>query len=911
MTASIQSFFQLGMDVCGPSFFCPELAVLLGNMASISANPETSDDVGSKVDIGKIAETINNTLRFVSLSPNLDVYRCRQVLCCALHSLLGEKEDDEDLSEKHEKFTTATYLRKLIPRITLSNFVQIVISCDFFKEAGFALAQVNGSEMETFFQTLLEQEMQYDVDSVCSFLWSRWMFERRCTEENVEEDILLVKKLFKEFSMSDLWQNFDSRCIQEIVLLEEKIKSDNFVAGRDREEYFIEYVYKVKHVHGTLEKNLTAINEVKGAEDCGKFYYMLYKACFLHGCISLISHEDLVILKENMEKIDNFSASQFAQISIRHRYSDSIDQFCSLLRRICAMHEYEQDSEALINVISENFSSFLHDEIVKETIRLTLTPCRENPCRNVFGSSFNSTNVVKIRSLLFQYVKMVAKDSINQTLCEFYDHLFLLDETQYREWSENLTEVCDLNESRLTEIFNKLNRKDLEDESAASFAFLLKSSFVSPDQVIERAVSDAVASRGKTMLVEQLLQKLPSLLTFSLRKAEGRQRIPFVISAFSKANVSNVNSACQFLQFLAGQNNIDADDIFTHALTHKMTQNKVNAVKLLVTIAPHVKNEKRLYISFVERFFVKQPQTSLDVDNEWIKKLQLIGFEEFKSTEILQHQDNFFISFRSLLLKNGSDKFNTLTAFFDICGKKLIQKNYDLEKVVITEVPEFFTYHQNEVVVCAYKYIRKHSTLDSRSFALCLKMLFRESLIKPKQGVPKILSNMNLLIWKAILDLIKLCLACDNALYPTNFIDQFMTIVKGVLKWLHQDVRSEKDEVRRQYLLLCFSAEMLSDVLLCSCLTLEHQPQNQVVFRDAFYLLIDQVHNYSRVYTVPKSDGVNDVQTKDVNGLHNSIEIELTEINTLIRKISRKVVVAAMICNYSLPSIFEMLQHNS
>ena len=119
---------------------------------------------------------------------------------------------------------------------------------------------------------------------------------------------------------------------------------------------------------------------------------------------------------------------------------------------------------------------------------------------------------MQIRNLFFQNLNLIPRQRLGELLYELYDHLYYLDATKYNEWCTVLISTCGLSEARLTEVFNKLNRKELEDETSATFHFLLKSSFLNPDKVIEKAVNDAVASRGKTMLVEQLLEKISSLL---------------------------------------------------------------------------------------------------------------------------------------------------------------------------------------------------------------------------------------------------------------------------------------------------------------------------------------------------------------------------------------------------------------
>ena len=885
------------------NFFCPELAVFLGSFAP-NSDVISSDTVDAKsvVDVNKFIEAITNALKFVSLSPMHDVDRSKLVLCRAVYSLI--ETDDNGESVKVEDFTTATYLRGIVPLITSSQFVQIICSCDFFKQAGVVFSHASVSEIETLFQAiLLEKEVQYNADSICSFLWKRWMTVNNAEPEDRKmerEDLQLLIESFQDFTVAQLREVFQNLCVHEIETLENDLGQSEALI-HERAVYFTNRVNQLKHVYEALNETLK-----DGPENCENrkiFYYLLNKACFLHGYKSLIEDDDLIVLKAEMKKTGHYSDIDFAQISINHGYADSVDQFCFLLRTVCAMSESNDHLNSLLDLISKNTSQFLDEQTLKEIVRLTLTPSLEAPLRNTSGSSFESRNVMQIRNMFFQHLSLMPKQSIDQLLCELYEHLYSLDETKYCEWSTTLACVCDSNEAKLTEVFNRLNRKELEDETSATFQFLLKSSFVNPDKIIEKAVNDAVASRGKTMLVEQLLERVSPLLTFSLRKDDQQPRVPYIISAFAAANVSNINSACQFLQFLVAKKNFDPEVIFTEALVPKMSQNKVNAVKLLVSIAPHVETEKCLYVATLEMFFTKQPQTSLDLDNEWVQKFRLLGFEEFRSLELKQQDDQILLSLRELLLRNEANKFNALTDFFDVCVKSLISKNYDLTKIVITEVPEFFTYHQNEVVVSAFKFLQKLSAVDSRSLALCLKILYRENLVKLKQTV----SNVNIFTWKVLIDLVKLCLSCEKVSYPNNFIDGFMTILKGVLKWVHADSRSENDEFKRQYLLLSFCIDMLSDVLFCSCLTLEYQPQSQVVFRDAFYLLVDQVQNHARVYVVHKSnghDGHKDLKPPD----DNSIKNETDEMKRKIRKSYLKVVDAAKICNYSLPGSFEVLE---
>ena len=857
--------------------------------------------------VEQYVEAVDTVLRVQQRCDPEKLKLWRSILCAVLYELTkgdqtcseqGTKNHKFDFT-KHESQNEMTYLCEFLPSLRVEEFLKICFKLQFFAELGKIVCH---SEYEIL--VIVEQIWSnYDENSedtirnLAKFSINLW----KSKADNLEDYRISLDFVKNYLHATDVVEKFEEELLKllagDLKLMQAEIDQYKkefkpYSYTRNPESFNKETGQKLKKL---VKLTKTIVNELKNnfgvqVESVDLIKMEIDKCCFLIGfdqCEMFNSRENVI---DHFKNVDGCREIDIAVNSVKYFLNDNLTQFCYVMDYFSKLESSQNDKnefETILGIVETYLPLICCPEVMNKLLYLTLAP---GPCEklNCVGTKMSSDSICLLRNVFFENMIKLTIDDIEILRINLYEELKNLG--TFNEWSICIAEEMGLTLSKLTELFNRISPKDLHEQNE-TMNYLSKCSFVIPDKIIEKAVHDAFATRGKTMLIQLLFQKLPSLL--KLTRKESENKIPYVIEVIATTNVSNANSACQFVRFLVDTMEVSSDMMFVRGIIPKFSGNKVNAVKLLTSILPLLKNEKVVYASILNKFFNKQMQNhNLDLNDKWVLNFTKVGFAEL--IDIVTIEDTI-IDYRKLMIQNDSDKFLALVEYFRISCLVLPKVEYNMARLELKNIPEFLKYSAQEVSLSALRFMTSDvKSLDIRAFAVSLKLLIAQSLFDRRQ-IDNVNKSVNMVVWKTILRVIKLCLSCEDVSYHANLLESLTAIVKGVLKWLKMETDLNEGDIFGPFDLFFFCVHMLDDILLCCLLTLNQQ--QEIVFRDCFYLLIDQMQLLGKMlYENLQRGNYKDYLHKDEEGT--STVVTWVELKTMYND---SVCKTAKCCSYSLP----------
>merc|ERR1712226_64682 len=805
----------------------------------------------------------------------------------------------------------SSYVSDLLPELKLDQFLQICFALELFTELGELFfdseEQIEnvGNKIVELFRSNHEKGVKCLAQFVFSFIKSGKAKENEKWKKLNGSTGFFTNEHF-DAKLSDLLYQFELIFNEEFnsILLDLAKYRALFEPQMKYSPSFNELLVKITKDVSSYKSLLDAVFNLEflqvntefqntHKQIHGRLSMKVDEFCFVAGIQNLIANDPLEVIESVKISDDYRDIKTDVDIlinSVKYFVNDYEKSFCSLVEIFAAIKTMENENfDQIFDIIQKYLPYISSDDVLKLFINLTMIP-KDNALNNRYGTNLAENSVCMLRNLFFNVVLTLPFSDGEHLRLYLYAELQAVE--NYLEWSRFTADLQGFTLNNLTEIFNRLNPKDLQ-EKTESVSFLSRCSFVIPDRIVEKAVHEAFASRGKTMLIQQLFQKFPSLLQFVLKpdKLPLSEAVPFILKAIESTNVSNANSACQFVRFLADRPEVTPDQMFNHGIIPKYSGNKVNAVKLISAILPLLKEEKYLYASILDRFFNKNHQTGLTADDKWFFDFRRLGFEEFVE---VADDANRSINYRDIMIGKGADKFSALVEFFKRSCLILLKIAYNTSNLEIKNIPEFLSYNPSEISVCAFHYLTSNvNALDVRTFAVCLKLLMTLSLFKKQSAIDAVTKSSNMIVWKIIVNAIKLCLSCKDVKFHPNLLESLPTIVKGILKWLKLEIDENQNGLFGQLDLLYCCLYMLRDIL--SCCILCFKQKEEILFRDCYYLMIDQLQLLSQSYSQKQTGAPN-------NPLNHASNADIEVTCTLLKKFySEQIVIYAKRCAYSLP----------
>ena len=900
--------------------FDTPLTVLLGYFSSdILSVGERADEMGRDNETKRFISAMRAVIEFVeNMAPN-SVGFWKMSLCKILYSLISTEPNtgpensiaspsfgNMNCFEHH--FTVVSYMRDFLPELQFDNFIEICFQLSALGEVGnllFDKGEILESICFKLFRESNSDRLENNTD-VTQLIYNAWkcqyghVLEFNGFSQNfwdiLSDDQNLIDKMgngFEKLLLSDLGylqnerKEFENNFKANMRMCPEY---DRLCPEYDRfKSHLVQKVKTLRSLCDHVGKFIRYKSSNKTTEEnwMAVFHLKLDQFCFLSGLELLNASQNKEDIIKSLISQEGYSELDLTIRAVKYFHFDCEVKFCELIEHFSKMELLIDNVEfdSVYDVIKEYMRYNCNFKVMEVLLDLTLIPV-EGTLKNKKGSPLTVDALCLLRHLFFDHVTSMSHDDTEKLRIYCYRNLSSND--NFTEWSRTIADICGFTLSKLTEIFNRISPNDLQERSE-TMDFLSRCSFVIPDKIIEKAIHDAFASRGKTMLIQQLFTKFQSLLKF-IKIVENQDDVEFVLRSVAKTNITNTNSACQFVRYLAEVPEISVKKVFVCGILPKFEGNKVIAVKLLSSIMPLLENEDLVYASLLDRFFNKfANDNTLNLDDNWIEAFKGLNFEEVSK---IGGQSVNRIDYRKLMINKESDKMLALVDFFAQSCSVLPKMDYNTDKLFVVNVPEFVTYSADEMSLCAFRFLTSNFTsLDVRAFAVSLKIVLAQTLFDRKQ-IDHETKSVNMIVWKTIMKVIKLCLGCESIVYHTSLLDSLPTMVKGILKWVKLEIDQNQDGKFGEFDLFYFCVHMLHDVLDCCVLSL--QQKEEIVFRDGFYLLIDQLQLLSRMThkgLVDENERSGKISSKE--------SISWSQIQQLYND---SVVVTAKRCSYTLPS---------